>query len=125
MIEYFFNKGGVVMKKILAIAMVFVMVLTFAACGSKYKEGTYEGEGKGYSPDENIKVNVTVDADGKVSEVKVVSHSETDEIGGTALESLTKAAVEKNGANVDTITGATVTTDGFKAAVKQALEKAK
>ncbi len=114
------------MKKFLAIFTVLVMVLTFTACGgSKYKEGSYEGEAKGYSPDKNIKVNVAVDADGKISEVKVVDHAETDEIGGTALETLSKAVVEKNSADVDTIAGATVTTDGFKAAVKAALEQAK
>ncbi|MDO5689408.1 MAG: FMN-binding protein [Tissierellia bacterium] len=113
------------MRRWIASLMTVMVFMVLTACGSSYTAGTYQGEAKGYSPDANIKVSVTIGEDGKIADVKVDSHSETEELGGTALVTLAQQAVEKNSPDVDTIAGATITTDGFKEAMKQALDQAK
>lgn len=113
------------MKKLIIVVASLIMAISLTACGSSYNEGTYEGEGQGYNQTDKIKVKVTVDADGKISAVDVVSHNETEEIGGAALDTVKAQAVEKNSAEVDNITGATMTVDGFKQAMNAALETAK
>ena len=84
------------------------------------KDGTYLGVSKGYGGD--IKVNVTIE-NGKIKNIEVLSHSETPryyEKGSKVIASILK----ENSANVDSISGATLTSDGIKNAVKDALSKA-
>lgn len=113
------------MKNIKRVLISALALVALTACATSYKAGTYEGEATGYSPDKKIKVSVTVDDKSKISEVKVVEHAETEEIGGVAFETLIKSAIEKGSADFDSVTGATVTSEGFKDAIKAALEKAK
>lgn len=114
-------------KRIFATLVALVLMLSLAGCGNetKYKAGVYEGEATGYHPETPIKVSVTVSEDGKIQEVRTLSHDETPEIGGEALKELEEAVVEKNSADVDAVSGATMTSKGFTAAVKDALSKAK
>jgi hypothetical protein len=48
----------------------------------------------------------------------------TEGIGGVALPEYVKQTIEKNGLDIDVITGATVTLDGYKEAVNAALSQA-
>ncbi len=86
-----------------------------------YKNGTYQAEEKGYVG--LIKVEVTV-KDEKVSEVKVLSHSETDGVGTKAIDQLPAKFKSASSAQVDSISGATVTSDAMKKAVSTALAEA-
>jgi succinate dehydrogenase/fumarate reductase flavoprotein subunit len=61
---------------------------------------------------------------GAVKGVTVIHQSETPEVGAPALEVLAKAMVDAKSYDVDLVSGATVTSLGFKAAVAQALAKA-
>lgn len=87
-----------------------------------YNDGTYEGTGKGI--EEGLKVSVTVEG-GKIAEVKVIEHNETDGIGTNAINSLPGKIVEAQSTEVDDVTGATLSSEAIKAAVNQALEQAK
>lgn len=88
-----------------------------------YKDGTYEGSGKGHSGDTVVSVEVK---DGKISNVELVSHSDTEEIFSTALEPIFTQVIKNNGtSNVDTVTGATNSSKGLLQAVNNALEQAK
>lgn len=87
-----------------------------------YKDGDYEGVGKGHHGD--IKVNVEVSG-GKISNVKVVEQTETEAIYATAEEPVIKAIIEENSPNVEAVTGATNSSKGIMKAVENALEKAK
>ena len=93
-----------------------------AASGS-YKDGTYEGEGKGIGG----KVPVTVEVkDGKVASVTVGDNSETQGIGSKAIEQLPDEIVAANGTEgVDAVSGASVTSKAIFTAVDAALEQAK
>lgn len=68
-------------------------------------------------------MKVTVDAD-KITGIEVVEQSETEGIGAAALPMLVEAVLANQTIGVDAVTGATITSDGFKAAMKDALTQA-
>lgn len=112
------------MKKTMTLALALVLIAaTLVGCGggAKYTDGTYPGEAEGMAP---LTVEVTV-TDGKIADVKVTAHEETDGIADPALEQIPAAIVEKNSTDVDSVSGATITSDAIKAAVNNALESAK
>lgn len=88
-------------------------------------ENQYIGTGKGMMGD--ITTRVTL-ADNKISAVEVLEQSETDGIGSRAIEELpgkfvgcaTAAEIDA----IDTVSGATLTSNGLKEAVKAALAQA-
>ena len=81
--------------------------------------GSFEGSTPGRNGD--IKVSVTVDADGTISAIEVLESEETAGIGDTAMEQLIKDIVENQSIAVDSVSGATITSEGFLAAVEAAL----
>lgn len=81
----------------------------------------YEGVGQGNNGD--IKVAVTVE-DGAIIAVEVLSHSETAGISDPAITAVPAAIVEANSTDVDTVSGATNTSEGIIEAVADALAKA-
>lgn len=84
------------------------------------EDGTYTGKAKGYNGD--IEVEVVV-AGGKITGVKVLKEDETPEIGGAAKDTVTQQIVDANSVQIDGVAGATITTEGIKDAVKDALTK--
>ncbi len=88
---------------------------------SQLADGTYEGTGEGlFGP---IQVSVEVQG-GKITEIKVLDHSESDGIADPAISGIPKAIVEKQSLDVDAVSGATFTSDGIIEAVKNALQGA-
>ena len=63
-------------------------------------------------------------AEGKIASVVVVSHQETPSIAAAALEKIPAEIVNSNAATVDTITGATLTSNRIMEAVANCLEQA-
>lgn len=82
-------------------------------------DGTYTGSATGYGG--TITVTVTV-ANGVIADIKVDSHNESGGYYENALVILDKV-VKKNSTDVDTISGATVTSKGLLSAVENALSK--
>ena len=113
------------MRKHIALGLVIVLLATaLVGCGSKdagLKDGTYPGEAQGMS---TVKVSVTV-TDGKISDVEVVEHNETEGFCEPAIEQIPAAIVENNSTDVEAVSGATVTSEAIKEAVNNALEQAK
>ena len=103
-------------KKILSIALALVLVLFSAVAFAD----TFEGIGEGFKP---LQVKVDV-AEGKINAIEMIVNDETPEIGGVAIETLTKQIIDGQTLAVDTIAGATYTTYGFTAAVADAVTKA-
>ena len=73
-------------KKILSIALALVLVLFSAVAFAD----TFEGIGEGFKP---LQVKVDV-ADGKITAIDMIVNDETPEIGGVAIEKLTKQIIE-------------------------------
>ena len=103
-------------KKILSIVLALVLVLFSAVAFAD----TFEGIGEGFKPMQ-VKVDIT---DGKIAAIEMIVNDETPEIGGVAIETLTKQIIDGQTLAVDTIAGATYTTAGFTAAVADAVTKA-
>ena len=86
-----------------------------------FKDGEYEGEGNGING--KIKVKVII-KDGKIENVEILSHAETEGLGGAALPQYAAQTVEKQSLDIDAVSGVTVTLDGYKEAVNAALAQA-
>lgn len=94
--------------------------ITAVQDASAYKDGTYYGTGKGFAG--NIKVKVDI-AGGKISAISIVSTKDGDSYVKSA-SSLLDTIVEKQSTNVDTVSGATFSSRGIIAAVRNALSQA-
>ena len=122
------------MKKFLSLCLAAMMVLAVGCSANnggnaenggeaKFTAGTYEVTGEGYSTETPIKLSVTF-TDTALESIKVVESGETEGIGGAAMETLISQVVEGQTLAVDAVAGATMTTNGFTAAVASAFEAA-
>lgn len=105
------------MKRISALLLALVMMLTMTAAVAEEATGT----AKGFGGDVTVTVTLT---DGVITAVTAEGPNETDGIGSKAIESLPAAMVEGNTWNVDTMSGATLTSNGLIEATKAALTAA-
>lgn len=103
------------------LAALAVSATLFGTASAAMTDGTYTGEGQGRNG--TITVEVTVKA-GKLDAVKVVKHTETVGISDAAISNFPKAIVDAQSTAVDAVAGATMTSNGIRAAVAQAIEKA-
>ncbi len=105
------------MKK-LASVMLALLMLTGVAASAETFTGTANGIGE-------VTVTLTVE-DGKITDALVSGEGETKGIGYEPCADGTYAAaiVEAQGADIDNISGATVTTDAVKAATLKAMQAA-
>lgn len=112
-------------RKILSLLLFVLMILSMVGCSKEVvqeaKTESYTKVTKGYGGD--VSVTVTL-KDGKISDVKAEGPSETAGIGGKAIEELPGLIVKSNSADIDGISGATLTSNAIKSAVKAALKEA-
>lgn len=85
------------------------------------KDGEYEATVDGQHGPMVVKVVIT---DGKIADVVVVSHNETEAVASAPLTSVPAAIVAGNTATVDTVAGATLTSNRIMDAVALCLEQA-
>lgn len=120
-------------KRVLSMLLAVVMIISLTACTQElttpetpevpaetgiFTPGTYTGEADGLNGP--IKVEVTVDAN-KILEVKVLEHDESPGISDNAIKNIPESIVEYQSLNVDTVSGATYSSQGILDAVKNAL----
>ena len=108
------------MRKWLSLALSLVMLFSLcaAASASVMQAGTYEGEATGNNGP--VKVAVTVDGSRIVS-VEVTEHAETAGICETPIAAIPAAIVEGQTLAVDTVSGATNTSNAIINAATAAL----
>ncbi len=88
---------------------------------AQYKDGTYTGTAAGFGGSITVEVTIT---DGRIASIRVVSASgETPSYFARAKAVLT-AMVNRQSTNVDTVSGATYSSNGLIMAVRSALKKA-
>ncbi len=87
---------------------------------SQLKDGVYNGSASGYGGEIRVKVTVS---NGKISDIKVESHSETPEYYDRC-SGIIPNIISSQSTNVDGVSGATYTSNGIKAAVADALKSA-
>lgn len=82
------------------------------------KDGTYEGTGNGYNGE--VKVSVKIQSQ-SIDAIDVVSHSDDEAFFNRAKEGVIGSILSKQSVDVDTVTGATYSSNGIIHAVKNAL----
>ena len=92
------------------------------AAGATYIPGTYEATAAGINGD--VKVTMTF-SDTAITDVVLDVSGETASIGGAAAEDLKNALMEAQGAEIDVVSGATITSEGVIKAAQKCINQAK
>ena len=92
-----------------------------AAGAASFVPGTYEATAVGRNGD--VTVSVTFSAD-RIESVEVTDHMETDDISYIALNILPQIIVEAQSTDVDSVSGATLSSFAVKNAVEDAIKQA-
>lgn len=125
------------MKHILIACLILLLIPALCACGSSSEEasepsytisepgtwtdGTYTAQANGYAG--SFTVTVTI-ADGRIANIEADDNDETPQYGGEALKSMIPEMIDNQTYDVDSVSGATHTSSGLRAAVAQCLEEA-
>ncbi|MCT4596486.1 MAG: flavocytochrome c [Vallitalea sp.] len=115
------------MKKTLVFLLVCTMMISMTACGSSKKEtastsengNTFIGEAEGKNG--KIKVEVTIE-DNEIKDIKVIENHES-EFTKEVFTKVIDTVMAQNSAEIDAISGATLTSDAVIAAVADAVAK--
>lgn len=101
--------GEIILKKsVFHLTLAFVLALGVAGCTQKktsLKDGTYTANTTGHNGPLEVKVTI---AEGKIKDIDVSKNVETKGIGSLAIEKIKNKVIEKQTLNVDTATGATI-----------------
>lgn len=128
------EKGGIMKRRIVSLIMILTIPFVVASCdgnndtgkdsttvtpsASKYIPGNYEARAAGYGGD----IMVTVElSENKIEAITAAGPDETQDIGTKAIDSLPTEMVDKQTAQVDVVTGATVTSNGIIDAASTAI----
>lgn len=116
------------MKKLFGIVVSMLCILSVVGCSNTtktasegLKDGTYTGDGQGNNGTISVEVSVK---ENKISDIMLGEHHETAGLGDVAMEKIIAKMVEGNSVNVDTVSGATNSSNGLIEAVKNALIQA-
>ncbi len=85
------------------------------------KDGVYLGEATAYRP--GMQVEVTIEG-GKITDIQVKAHNESPGFYERPFEMLPPEIIDHQSTDVDTISGATMTSYGYLSAVEDAISKA-
>lgn len=120
------------MKKIVSLFLVLLLILGMTGCGQNetpapkqeqskqsIPDGIYEGTGVGRGG--NIAVELTI-SNNKISNIEVKEHHESQGLS-EAMNIMSQKMLATNSINVDAVSGATLTSAGFRTAVADAFSK--
>lgn len=94
---------------------------TGEASSAAIKAGTYTATAKGIG---DVKVTLTVDAEGVITALTADASNETADIGGEAVKKLTDQILKRQTVAVDAVSGATLSSGALISAVTDALKQA-
>ncbi len=103
-------------KPIFIVMLCMLLAACMTGCTASADQRTGEAEGYGGK----LKVSVTMNGD-DITDVKVLEHSETEGVGTRAIDALPAMIEEADSIEVDSVSGATVTSNAIKQAVSQAI----
>ena len=120
---------NVILMAILDVALGIVLSLYIASTGTvpaadnadTYADGAYSASAQGYKSEVTVMINIT---GGKVTNVQIDAGDETPEVGGKAAESLARSLLAGGTAGVDTVSGATMTSNAVLSAMDACLAQA-
>ncbi len=107
-------------KKIISLVLSVCMLATLMAFPA-FADETYTGAGAGKNGEGSIEVSVTLNDEKVITGVEVTKNGDDAGISDPAVEKVPAEIVKNNSLAVDTVTGATLTSNGILAAVEAAL----
>lgn len=81
-------------------------------------DGVYSGSARGFGGDIIVKVTFLA---GRMTELVIVNHSESADVSDPAIAQIPQAILTQQTLDVDTVSGATISSEGIIAAVRDAL----
>lgn len=109
------------MKKLTAALLVFLMMVMIGAMALAYTEGTYTATAQGNNGPVTVSVTFSADA---ITDVTVVEHSETAGLSDRPIAEIPAAIVENQSLAVDTVSGATNSSNAILTAVADCVAQA-
>ncbi|MDD3409397.1 MAG: FAD-dependent oxidoreductase [Eubacteriales bacterium] len=107
------------MKKFLAILMACMMALPCVAFAAT--DGSYTAEAAGFGGAVSVTLTMAGDV---ITDCAITGENETPAIGGEAIGTLTQQVLDAQSADIDGVSGATVTSGAVKTAVAACLAQA-
>ena len=104
---------------ILGVLSCFILFGCLSSAKEFFEPGIYEGAGDGYRGIIRLQVHLSK---GGIEDIEILESSE-DSYAMEALEELLELALEMNSADLDAVSGATVSSMGFLSALEEALAK--
>ena len=108
-------------KKLLVAALLAMLLAGGVVAEGQFIDGVYQGRGDGYS--DYIDVEVIIE-EGLIKDITVTYFGDTRFVGDVAIEKLREKMLAEQTIEVDTISQATFSSQGFIEAVKDALKDA-
>jgi len=112
------------MDKKQLVAMIIMPLLAvailFGASSLTPKADVYEGVGQGYDGEIKVKVSIIED---QITQIDIIDFNDTPGLGDKAAEAVIENILDTQSTDVDTVSGATLSSEGTIEAVSNALEK--
>lgn len=108
-------------RKVLLFVLTVLMSVSLVACAEAYTAGTYTATAKGNNGD--VTLEVTFDSDA-ITSIEVKAHGETPGISDAPIAKIPEEIVANQSLNIDTVSGATNTSNAILAAVADAVIQA-
>ena len=121
---------NMILMLVLDVVLGIVLALYISSTGTvpaadnadTYTDGTYTASAQGCLSEVGVTVTIT---GGKVTNVQIDAGDETPDVGGKAAESLARSLLDAGGtAGVDTVSGATMTSNAVLSAMDACLAQA-
>ena len=110
------------MKKCLSLLLcTMLLALSVSAWAETFTPGTYTGTGDGQNGPVTVEVTLS---ETEITGIRVTEHQETQGLSDPAIEQIPEQIVAGQTLNVDTVSGATVTSNAILSAVTEALTQA-
>ena len=110
------------MKKLLSSIYIILSVISLASCKQATNElASYTSTVKGMGGEITIEVTFNQDT---IQDINILSDNETAGVGDKALELMCNKVLTTQSISVDTVTGATISSNAFLSAVKDTIKQA-
>ena len=118
--RFLYAKLCVMPRAVSVAVLASFTVLAFASC-SGGKKAVYTAKTSGYGGEITVELTVVKD---KITAVKITGDKETAGVGSMAVEQLPAAILKAQSYDVDSVSGATISSTSIKKAAKEAMMQA-
>ena len=103
------------------LTVIFAFIVLGCGAQSKWNDGEFQGTAEGMHGE--LSVNVIIDG-GKITKIDMLTQNETAGLGDVAVEKVSQEIIDTQSTEVDTVSGASESSNTTITAVNDALEKA-